>query len=128
MTRPARIPKAMPQHRRRPDPRRAVSHLDFIREIGICIACGAEGRCQAMHIRSSGDGATGLKPGDKYTLPGCAMCHHEQHRVGEVAFFGALGIDPVDFSSRLWTVSGDLDAGRRIIFRARQAIELRGKG
>lgn len=126
MSYPARIQKVMSTWRRKPDPRRAAHHLDFIREIGICIACGSAGRCQPMHIRSSRDGGMGTKPADKFTLPGCPACHARQHRVGELAFYAELGIDPLDAASRLWTVSGDLEAGRRIVFRARQAIGLRG--
>ena len=124
MTRPARIPKTMPQHRRKPNPRYAAAHLDFVRSIGICIACGAEGRCQAMHVRNKTDGGAGLKPSDKFSLPGCAECHARQHRQGELTFWSGLGIDPLDAACRLWTISGNLEAGRRIIFRARQSIAL----
>jgi hypothetical protein len=35
-----------------------------------------------------------------------------------------LRIDPLNVALRLWTVSGDLEAGERIVFRARQHINL----
>lgn len=66
-----------------------------------------------------------MKPGDRYSLPLCVACHAKQHRVGELTFWSALQIDPLDAASRLWTISGDVDAGERIVFRARQAIGLR---
>jgi hypothetical protein len=41
---------------------------------------------------------------------------------------GATGItvriDPLDVAFRLWTISGDITAGERIVFRARQKINL----
>lgn len=127
MTRPARIQKVMTTWRRKPNERRAATHLAFVRDIGICIACGSERRCQAMHVRNGTDGGVGVKPSDKYTLPGCPICHARQHKVGEVTFWGELGIDPLDAACRLWTVSGDVEAGRRIIFRARQSIALKAR-
>lgn len=125
MPRPApRIARSVIKAKPRVNPRRAAAHLAFVRDIGICIACGAECRCQAMHVRNNTDGGMGLKPSDRFSLPGCATCHARQHRQGEQTFWGELGIDPLDAACRLWTVSGDIEAGRRIIFRARQAIAL----
>ena len=120
----ARIPRTIIKAKRKPNPRRAVAHLAFVRSIGICIGCGAECQCQAMHVRNNTDGGTGLKPSDRFSLPGCPTCHARQHRIGELTFWGELGIDPLDAACRLWTVSGDVEAGRRIIFRARQSIAL----
>jgi hypothetical protein len=119
-----RIPRSVIKAKSRANPRRAAEHLVFVRAIGICIACGAECRCEAMHVRNNTDGGMGLKPSDRFTLPGCPICHALQHKVGEVTFWGELGVDPLDAACRLWTVSGDIDAGKRIIFRARQAIKL----
>jgi hypothetical protein len=57
------------------------------------------------------------------------MAHHrEQHRVGELAFWSALGIDPVDYANRLWTVTGEPEQGLRTIDRARQAIAMHDRG
>jgi hypothetical protein len=65
----------------------------------------------------------GYKPSDRYTVPLCTPCHAKQHR-GELSFWAALGIDPLNVALRLWTVSGDLAAGERVVFRAHQGIEL----
>jgi len=119
-----RIPKNLPQPNRiRPDFRRSASHLDFIRTLP-CIACGRFGAVPA-HVRLSKDGGTGFKPGDRYTVPLCSRCHGQQHQVGEVRFWGELGIDPLDYSTQLWRMSGDASAGFRTINRAHQAIALK---
>jgi hypothetical protein len=122
-----RIPRTVPKGKRKPNLRRAAQHLAFVRSLGICLACGARGPVEAMHVRGGTDGGTGMKPSDKFSVPGDHACHMRQHQIGEVAFWGQLGIDPLNVSLRLWTVSGDVTAGIRIIERARQAIELRSR-
>jgi len=47
-----------------------------------------------------------------------------QHEFGELTFWSVVRIDPLNVALRLWTVSGDINAGRRIVFRARQRIDL----
>jgi hypothetical protein len=54
----------------------------------------------------------------------CTNCHALQHQFGELTFWSALRIDPLNVAFRLWTVSGDIKAGERIVFRARQHIDL----
>jgi hypothetical protein len=44
--------------------------------------------------------------------------------IGELTFWSTLRIDPLNVALRLWTVSGDIKAGERIVFRARQRIDL----
>jgi len=65
-----------------------------------------------------------MKPADRYAVPLCSACHAKQHQVGELPFWAALRIDPLNVALRLWTVSGDLEAAERIVFRARQRINL----
>jgi hypothetical protein len=65
-----------------------------------------------------------MKPGDRYAVPLCSACHAKQHRVGELTFWSALRFDPVNVALQLWTVSDDLKAGERTVFRARQQIDL----
>jgi hypothetical protein len=65
-----------------------------------------------------------MKPSDRYAVPLCAACHARQHGIGELTFWSALRIDPVNVASRLWTISADLKAGERTVFRARQQIDL----
>ena len=75
-------------------------------------------------MRTGTDGGVGVNPGDRYAVPLCAACHAKQHRIGELTFWSALRIDPVNVAARLWTVSADIKAGERTVFRARQQIDL----
>jgi hypothetical protein len=77
-----------------------------------CVACGKAAPSEAAHVRTGTDGGVGVKPGDRYAVPLCTACHARQHRIGELSFL------------RLWTVSGDIKAGERTVFRARQQIDL----
>jgi hypothetical protein len=56
------------------------------------------------------------------------LCAHpataKQHRIGELTFWSALRIDPLNMVLRLWTVPGDKKAGVRAVFRARQQMDL----
>ncbi len=124
MTRPPRIARTVPHGKRKPNLRRATNHTAFIKALP-CIACGRSAPCDPAHIRKKTDGYMGAQPSDRYTLPLCRTCHTKQHSIGEVTFFAGLRIDPLDAASALWTHSGDVEAGERIVFRARQAIELR---
>lgn len=123
MTYPPRIPRAVPRGRRKPNLRLRAQHLAFIRTLP-CTSCGRKAPSEAAHVRCGSDGGTSLKPSDRYTIPLCGGCHQRQHQMGELSFWADLKIDPLDTSLRLWTVSGDLMAGERLVFRARQGIEL----
>jgi hypothetical protein len=76
-----------------------------------------------MSARDPTAGA-GMKPSDRYSLPLCTNCHALQHQFGEQRFWSTVRIDPLNVAFRLWTVSGDIKAGERIVFRARQKIDL----
>ena len=89
-----------------------------------CVACGKAAPSEAAHVRTGTDGGAAMKPGDRYAVPLCAGCHAKQHRVGELTFWSTLRIDPVNVALRLWTISADLKAGERTVFRARQQIDL----
>jgi hypothetical protein len=75
-------------------------------------------------VRTGTNSGFGTKPGDRYAVPLCTGCHAKQHRIGELSFWSTLRIDPVNVALRLWTVSADLKAGERAVFRARQQIDL----
>jgi hypothetical protein len=100
-----------------------VQHLAFVRQLP-CVACGKAAPSEAAHVRTGTDGGVAVKPGDRYAVPLCAACHTNQHRIGELTFWSALRIDPVNVALRLWTVSADINAGERTVFRARQRIDL----
>ena len=75
-------------------------------------------------MRSGSDSGVGMKPADRYCVSLCTDCHALQHQFGELTFWSTVRIDPLNVALRLWTVSGDLKAGDRIVFRARQHIDL----
>jgi hypothetical protein len=118
-----RIPRSVVRHKPKPDLHRRVQHLAFLRQLP-CVACGKPAPSEAAHVRTGTNGGVAVKPGDRYAVPLCTACHANQHRVGELTFWSALRIDPLDVALRLWTVSADLKAGERTVFRARQRIDL----
>ena len=118
-----RISRTVAHPKSKPNFRRRVEHLAFIRLLP-CVACGKAAPSEAAHVRTGTDGGVGMKPGDRYAIPLCTACHAKQHRVGELTFWSALRIDPVNVALRLWTMSADVKAGERTVFRARQQIDL----
>jgi hypothetical protein len=120
---PPRIPRSLAHGKLKPGLRRRANHLTFLRQLP-CTVCGNAAPSEAAHVRLGCDGATGLKPSDRYTLSLCTICHALQHEFGELRFWSSLRIDPLNVALRLWTVSGDINAGERIVFRARQQINL----
>jgi hypothetical protein len=119
----ARIPRTIARGKPKPDLRRRVQHLTYVRQLP-CVACGKAAPSDAAHVRTGTDGGVARKPGDRYAVPLCTACHAKQHRVGELTFWSTLRIDPLNVALRLWTVSADLKAGERTVFRARQRIDL----
>jgi hypothetical protein len=119
----ARIPRTVARRKTQPNFRRRGQHLNFIRQLA-CVACGRAAPSEPAHVRTGTDGGVGTKPSDRYAVPLCTACHAKQHRVGELSFWSALRIDPLNVAFRLWIVSADLEAGERTVFRARQQIDL----
>jgi hypothetical protein len=119
----ARIPRTAVHRKNGVQIRKRVKHLAFIRQLP-CTACGQIAPSEAAHIRSGSDAGLGMKPSDRFSLPLCSECHALQHQFGELRFWSVLRIDPLNVAFSLWTVSGDLNAAERIVFRARQRIDL----
>lgn len=88
-----------------------------------CVKCGT-GQSIVAHIRKGTDGGTGLKPSPWFVLPLCDDCHKEQHRVGEITFWG--GIDGVykaiDWALRLYESRDDIFKAQRVIVQARKDL------
>ena len=119
----SRIPKTIASGKPKPNLHRRGQHLAFVRQLP-CVACGKAGQSEAAHVRTGANGGVGVKPADRYAVPLCNACHAKQHRIGELTFWSALRIDPLNVALRLWTVSSDIAAGERTVFRARQQIDL----
>ena len=119
----SRIPRMVARSKPKPEFRRHGQHLAFVKLLS-CVACGKAAPSEAAHVRLGTDGGVGIKPSDRYSVSLCTSCHELQHRFGELRFWSVLRIDPLNVALRLWTVSGDLEAGERTVFRARQHINL----
>jgi hypothetical protein len=97
-------------------------HRAFIASLPCCVS-GVEGRTQAAHIRFAsaeyGKPITGIggKADDCFVLPLSVEMHDEQHRAGdELAWWKSKGInDPLRLCLRLYSVSGDEIAARKLI-------------
>jgi hypothetical protein len=95
-----RIPRTIPRPTSKPSLRRRTQHLGFIRQLA-CVACGKAAPSEAAHVRTGTDSGVALKPSDRYAVPLCTACHAKQHRIGELRFWSALYIDPLNVALRL---------------------------
>lgn len=125
----ARIPRDVIRAKRTANPRRQAEHRKFIAAISVCLGCGSVGECECAHVRNNTDGGVGLKPSDRFTVPlgsirNCG-CHARQHRIGELAYWSEAGIDPLNAACRLWSISGDTEAGRATVLKVRDRARLR---
>lgn len=95
------------------------AHLAFIRKLPSVIS-GQYG-CEACHIRTGSALHNKKKTGksqkssDCWTLPMTPAEHKAQHSENEMAFYRRHGINPFDLAARLYEVSGDIEAGIRIL-------------
>ncbi|HUT51389.1 MAG TPA: hypothetical protein VM325_18820 [Alphaproteobacteria bacterium] len=118
---PPRIPKTgLPSSRSKP-PRSGMSrdHLAFIRSLA-CPVYPEEGEIEAHHLlRADRTRGVGRRAADRYAIPLSVKAHRELHIAGgEEAWLAERGIDGRALAAALWRVSGDLEAGMRIVMRA----------
>jgi hypothetical protein len=98
------------------------SHRKFVSGLP-CIVSGVEGKTQVAHVRFAsaeyGKPITGTstKADDCFVLPLSVEMHDEQHRAGdELAWWRSKGVsDPLRLCLRLYSVSGDEIAARKLI-------------
>lgn len=104
------------------------SYLALIRQLP-CLKCGMEPCGVAAHVRlnSAAHGkrqAMGQKPDDKWSVPLCRGCHTQdsdaQHKVGELPFWHAIGINPLLVAADLQKAQG-IEAMRAIVVKAIRA-------
>lgn len=122
MTLPRRIKK---QSVRQSDRVRCPGHLQWVRGFKCSVwRPGAFplqeciGSSEAAHVRSSGDGGVGLKPGDEWAVSLCSHHHREQHQIGEQAFERKYAIDMKKLAAEFAAKSDPL---RRYLARKRAA-------
>lgn len=97
------------------------AHLAFVRTLPCCI-CGDNTATEAAHVRMAdrtvAKPMTGIaiKPDDRFVNPLCGVHHRHQHEAGnERDWWIMAGIDPVKLALALYSVSGNYEAGLRII-------------
>jgi hypothetical protein len=96
-------------------------HRDFIAGLR-CVACGKLPPAKCARLPCGGD----AEPSGRYLLPLCGpetvwedCCHSRTHFEGPSRFWSALGVDAFELAWRLSIVSGDWQAGERLIRDAR---------
>lgn len=117
-------------------------HLAFIRQLP-CLITGAVGDVEAAHVRLSmsawgkDNAGTSARPSDMWTVPLSHSAHREQHDMGELKFWEAAGINPLEVCQQLYGISKAMRMGKaepdaivrymtNIIMLARkEAIDLR---
>jgi hypothetical protein len=93
-------------------------HLKFIRCLS-CVVCANNICTEAAHVKMAAPGkrnvGIGEKADDKWTVPLCGACHRKQHAWGEREFWETVCIKPLQLAADLFAVSGDHEAGERIV-------------
>lgn len=97
---------------------RSSRHLTFIRSLQ-CVKCQIH-PCQAAHIRKGTGAGVSMKPSDVYTVPLCPDCHHYQHQVGEVTFWGHKIDKVIELAKRLYAVTGKIPEAHKAIMDYRR--------
>lgn len=85
---------------------RSKAHRRFVASLGCCVS-KEKHQIQAAHIRAGTGGGMGLKPCDSWCVPLSIVEHHEQHRIGETAYWGDKLEAAKSFAQFLWKNSGD---------------------
>lgn len=99
-----------------------ATHLEFIRSLPCCV-CGNDVETEAAHLRfgdykaAKPKAGVGEKPDDLWTVPLCGKCHRHQHQGNEQRFWDIAEINPLMVALRLFSVSGDFEAGVQVIAR-----------
>jgi hypothetical protein len=101
------------------------SHLVAIRQLP-CLKCGMEPCGEAAHVRESSaahkkQNTMQAKPDDKFSVPLCSGCHtrdpDSQHKLGEMTFWAAVGLNPLLVCEDLHKVSPDIVVMRAVVIR-----------
>lgn len=96
-------------------------HCEFIRSLP-CLCCMDNTMTECCHVRYPDAKAAkpltgiGIRPDDCFTVPLCNRHHREQHDYGnERLWWVARHIEPIFVGLALYRVSGDYEAGTKIV-------------
>ncbi len=80
---------------------RSKEHLKYVAQ-QPCVICGRQ-PSHAHHVRFAQPRGVGLKVSDEFTVPLCAIHHHENHTVGnERQWWQDRKLDPLMVARKLW--------------------------
>ena len=80
---------------------RSKEHLKYVAR-QPCLICGRQ-PSHAHHVRFAQPKGVGLKVSDEFTVPLCAIHHHENHTVGnERQWWQDRKLDPLMVARKLW--------------------------
>lgn len=80
---------------------RSKEHLKFVAR-QPCLICGRQ-PSHAHHVRFAQPRGVGLKVSDEFTVPLCAIHHHDNHTVGnERHWWQDRKLDPLTVARKLW--------------------------
>src|SRR6185436_8408121 len=97
-------------------------HLRFVSELP-CLVRKQFG-VQVAHIRFADprvdktNPGLGVKPHDYWVVPLHPEEHAKQHSMNERKYWERVGIDPILYALRLWSVTGDYEQGCRVVMAA----------
>lgn len=93
------LPRRIPKAPKRASRWRSQAHCNFVRS-HECSVPGCHARpIEVAHVRNGSGAGISQKPDDWNTVSLCRDHHAEQHRVGEVSFASAHGIDLHEMAS-----------------------------
>jgi len=92
---------------REPKRVRSKEHLRFVAQ-HPCVICGRT-PSQAHHVRYAQSRGLALKVSDEFTVPLCAIHHHQIHTTGkEREWWQERKINPIDIAGELWRKSREI--------------------
>lgn len=105
----------VPAHRPRPKRETCPAHLAFVAALPCCL-CKRDGDTLVHHLLRGVVRGMGLKADDRQAIPVCSIHHAAIHADGnETRFLAKYAVDGPALAAALWSVSGDLEMGRRIV-------------
>lgn len=125
----SRVANTQPLRQKQPR-EKDEKHLAFIRKLP-CVICGQPS--EAAHVRYTtnwyekiyGKRHSGKqeKPDDRWAVPLCPSCHRlgkeAQHNMSEFIWWCRKHKHPLRLANRLYEISGDQEAGERIVREVR---------
>ena len=89
------FPRLTPKLHRKRLTRSCAGHRAWVKRHHCSVPGCRRTPIECAHVRRGTDGATGMKPSDRWVISLCSAHHREQHVRGERAFEAEYGIDMV---------------------------------